>query len=340
MSFFLNQTLSKNFVLWLESMFVFMFVFFIGFLFKKYVAKFIQNMLSKIGLVLHDKIVVMSSSYISFWFFLIALYFSFLKAPINNKSIIVHKLFYMVFAFSIVILLASILSRFFRRSVHERIGANIIKFAVVFIGLMLILNQAGIKLTPILTALGIGSLAVALALQDTLANFFAGVNIILSKQIARDDYIKLDSGYEGRVLEVNWRTSIIREISNSVIIIPNSKISSSIVTSFHFKKSEVSASVNCGVEYGSDLEHVERIAKQSAQEVIDSHKDSSVKTSVPTVYFTGFSDSSINFTLFFRVKNIYVRAFIQSAVLKNLYKNFNEEKIEILFSQRVVTINK
>jgi small-conductance mechanosensitive channel len=210
---------------------------------------------------------------------------------------------------------------------------------VIFVGLILILNQAGIKLTPILTALGIGSLAVALALQDTLANFFAGINILLSEQIAKGDYIKLDSGQEGTIIEVNWRITLMKTISNAIISLPNSKLSSAIVTSFQFRKAEVSASVNYGVAYGSDLERVEKIAVLAAQEIIYKCEDS-VKTYTPIVYFIGFEDSSINFTLIFRVKNVYARSFIQSEVFKNLYKKLKEEKIEIPFPQRIVSLNK
>ncbi|MDR1926815.1 MAG: mechanosensitive ion channel [Endomicrobium sp.] len=335
----LSQTFFKNFRLWLESILLFIIIFFIGFLFKKYVAKFIQSMLAKTGFVLDSRIIVVSSSYISFWFFLIALYVALLKAPVNVVNIVVHKFFCGVFAFSVVVLVASVVSRFFRKLVHEKIGSNIIKFSITFFGLILILNQAGIKLTPILTTLGIGTVSLAFALKDTLANFLAGINILASKQISMDDYIRLDSGQEGTVIEVNWRTTLIRELSNAVITIPNSKVLSSVVTSFQFKKAEVTASVSCGVAYGSDLECVEKIAKLAAQEMIDKCGDS-VKTYVPVVLFKDFADSSINFTLFFRVKNIYAKAFMQSEVLKNLYKKLDEEKIEIPLPQRVVTINK
>jgi small-conductance mechanosensitive channel len=329
----------SNFTLWLKSIISFALIFSVGLLFKKYFAKLVQNIFAKAGLVLLGEAFAISSSYISFWFFLIALYAAFLIAPVNNARAVVHKLFYGVFAFSVVVFIASVLSKVFRKSVPEKIGANIIKFSVIFVGLVLILNQAGIKLTPILTALGIGSLAVALALQDTLANFFAGINILLSEQIAKGDYIKLDSGQEGTIIEVNWRITLMKTISDAIISLPNSKLSSAIVTSFQFREAEVSASVNCGVASGSDLERVEKIAVLAAQEIICKCEDS-VKTYIPIVYFIGFEDSSINFTLIFRVKNVYARSFIQSEVFKNLCKKLKEEKIELPFPQRIITLNK
>jgi small-conductance mechanosensitive channel len=333
-----NHILEKS-LLWVESIVLFALIFTIGFLFKRYVARFVQNILAKTGLILNDKVVVMTSSYISFWSFLVALYVGILKAPVNTKGAIVDKIFYGVFAFSIVVLIASIVSKLFRTAIQEKIGSNILKFFIMFIGLVLILNQAGVKLTPILTALGIGSLAVALALQDTLANFFAGINILANKQIARDDYIKLDSGQEGTVVEINWRTTLIREISNKTIVVPNGKISSAMVTSYHFKKSEVTFSLSCGIAYGSDLDEVENVAGLAAKEVIEKY-DSASKTYQPVVQFTDFGDSSINFTLYFRVKTVYAGNFIKSEILKNLYKKFGEIGIEIPFPQRVVTINK
>jgi small-conductance mechanosensitive channel len=333
-----NHILEKS-LLWIETISVFLLIFTVGFLFKRYVAKFVQTILAKTGLFLSDKVVVMISSYISFWSFLIAFYIGISRAPVDIKSVIVDKAFYGIFAFSIVVLVASVASRLFHTAIQEKIGSNILKFFIMFIGLVLILNQVGIKLTPILTALGIGSLAVGLALQDTLANFFAGINILSNKQIARDDYIKLNSGEEGTVVEINWRTTLIKEISNTIIIVPNSKISSAIVTSYHFDKSEVTSSVTCGVAYGSNLDKVENIVILAAKEIIEKY-DCASKTYQPVIRFTDFGDFSINFILYFRVKTIYDRAFIKSEMLKNVYKRLDETGIQIPFPQRVVTINK
>jgi small-conductance mechanosensitive channel len=334
----ISSYINHKLVLWLQSAFFFVLIFSIGFLFKKYAVKFIRRLLAKTGFVLQEEVVAVFSNYISFWFFILALYSAFLKAPIH-VSVVANKLLYGIFAFSVVIFAATIISRVVQKFIPEKIGVNIIKFGVIFVGLVLILNQVGIKLTPILTALGIGSLAVALALQDTLANFFAGVNILASKQITRGDYIKLDSGHEGTVIGLNWRTTFIREISNTVIMVPNSKISSVIITNYHFHRSEVSVNINCGVAYGSDLEYVEKIAILATQEIINKYDDA-VKDYPPRVRFTNFAESSIEFGLFFRVKDVYSLMLIKSEVLKNLYKKFNEEKIQIPFPQRVVTINK
>lgn len=327
----------SDFTLWIASAAVFLSIFLIGFLFRKYVAVFIQKVLEKLGLSISDETVITSKQYISFWAFLIGLYCAFLAAPVNHKEPFILRAFFIVFAFSVVVLIADVLARAFKKAVSETIGVNIIKFIVITVGVLLILNQAGIKLTPILTALGIGSLAVALALQDTLGNFFAGMNIFLGKLIMRGDYIRLDSGQEGTVVEIGWRATKIRELSNIIIVVPNIKITSAIISKYNYRKAQVTATVNCGVAYGSDLEKVERTALSAVSEVL-LNDDGAVKDFKPICRFSQFADSSINFVLIFRVKDVFSRGYLTHAVFKNLKKRFDEEGIEIPFPQRVVKI--
>ncbi|MDR0401583.1 MAG: mechanosensitive ion channel [Endomicrobium sp.] len=312
----------------------------IGLVFRKYVIKIIKNVFFKIGIVLNDEILTTLKGYISFWFFLISVYIAFLIAPLNNVPMIAHKLFYSLFVFSIITLITSILSKFLSKSISEKIVINIIKFLIILVGFSLVLNQLGIKLTPILAALGLGSLPIALSLQDIIANFFAGVSIIASKQIVRGDYIKIDSAnVEGTVIEINWRTTLIKEISSSIIAVPNNKLLSSIVISFHSNKSiGVNALIRCGVAYGSDLEYVEKTAIFAVQEIIDKYDKFVVKEFSPIVQFTAFADFSINFILIFKIKNMYKKNFIQSEALKNLYKKFNENGIEIPYPRTVITL--
>lgn len=335
-----DHTFSENFTSWIRSVVLFTVVSSVGFILRKYAAKAIKNLFSKVGFALSSEIIVTSKNYISFWFFLIALYVAFLIAPLNNTNKIIHRLFYGLFVFSVVTFIASILSKLLSRSIPEKIGINIIKFAIITAGLVLILNQLGVKLSPVLATLGFSTFPVALALQDTIKDFFAGIIIIAGKQIARGDYVRVDStGLEGTIVETNWRTTLVRDISNSVISVPNNKLLSSIVTSFHSSKSGIVASIKCGVAYGSNLDHVERVAILAIQGVIDKYDDDFVKTFTPMLQFTDFADFSINFTLIFKVKSVYRKNFMQSEALKNLYKKFNDEKIEIPYPRRVITLD-
>ena len=98
---------------------------------------------------------------------------------------------------------------------------NLVKMVIFIIGLFLILQNLSIQITPLITALGIGGLAVALALQDTLGNLFAGISIILSRQVRPNDYLKLSSGEEGFVTDVKARHTTIRTFpSRNLVVIP------------------------------------------------------------------------------------------------------------------------
>ena len=99
---------------------------------------------------------------------------------------------------------------------------NILIGVIYVMGVLVILQYYGISIAPILTAAGVGGMAVALALQETLANIFAGLHLILSKQIRIGDYIRLGTGEEGRVTDIAWRfTTIVPVGSSNTVVIPN-----------------------------------------------------------------------------------------------------------------------
>jgi len=133
---------------------------------------------------------------------------------------------------------------------------NAAKLAVAVIGILVLLKTLGIAITPILTTLGIGGLAVALALQDTLSNLFSGIYIAAGKQIRIGDYIELESGQSGYVIDIGWRATRIRQLPNNIIIIPNAKLSQTIITNYFLPEKEIKVYVQVGVHYDSDLEQM------------------------------------------------------------------------------------
>ncbi len=118
-------------------------------------------------------------------------------------------------------------------------------------------------------ALGVGGLAVALGLQDTLSNLFAGVFVLLSKPVRVGDYVKLESGQEGYVEDIGWRSTRIRQIPNNMVVVPNSQMVSTIITNYYMPEHEMSVPVQVGVHYDSDLEEVEKVTCEVAQEIMN-----------------------------------------------------------------------
>lgn len=224
-----------------------------------------------------------------------------------------------------------------RESLREPIRfASHVVFAAFAV--MIVLDNLGISLTAVWTTLGVGSVAVALALQDTLSNFFAGVYLRLDNPVRVGDYIKLDGGEEGFVIEQGWRSARIRTLPNNVVVVPNAKLASTIVTNFSLPEPQMSLLIAVSVSYDSDPEEVERILVEEATRAAG-HVEGLVAQPLPFVRFIpGFGDSSLNFTLICRVASFVDQYLVQHELRKRIFARFRQERIAIPFPQRDVHI--
>jgi small-conductance mechanosensitive channel len=218
------------------------------------------------------------------------------------------------------------------------IFVNITRVAVWTIGALVLLDSLGVAITPLLTALGVGGLAVALALQDTLANLFAGIHILVSRKVQPGDFVQLDNGMQGYVVDTNWRNTIIRQLPNNLIVVPNATVASSIVTNYHLPQHEMSVTVQASVSYESDLEHVERVAIEVGQEVMR-EVEGAVPAHVPTVRFHTFGTSGIDFNVGLRTTEVTAQYLIIHEFIKRLHGRFQKEGIETSSPQAVVYAN-
>ncbi len=205
-------------------------------------------------------------------------------------------------------------------------------------GFMIILHACGISIAPILTALGIGGMAVAIALQDTLTNFFAGVQLLIMKPIRVGDFIKLSSGEEGVVIDINFRHTSIQEVNLGMIIIPNQKIASATLMNYDLPHREIFLMVPCGVSYDSDLDRVEQVAIEVAKAVME--KLSPNNTFEPFVRYNAFGESSIDFNVILRTDNVAQRSQLRHEFIKALAARFREEQIDIPFPSRTLYMSK
>ena len=213
--------------------------------------------------------------------------------------------------------------------------STILTVVIYAMGVLVILQYYGISIAPILTAMGVGGMAVALALQETLANIFSGLHLILSKQLRLDDYIRLSTGEEGRVTDITWRfTTIVPVGGGNVVVIPNQKIASSNITNFSMPRRDIIIKIPVGVAYDSDLDHVERVTLDVAQEVL-SRVDETV-SEAPAVRFHTFADSSINFDVVMHSSLFDHQFLLKHEFIKALTKRYREEGIEIPYPVRTV----
>ncbi|MEO8596507.1 MAG: mechanosensitive ion channel family protein [Candidatus Solibacter sp.] len=219
------------------------------------------------------------------------------------------------------------------------ITQNLAGLAVVTIGLLILLNTLGISITPILTALGVGGLAVALALQDTLSNLFAGFYITVAGQVRAGDYIKLNTGEEGYVSDISWRSTTLRALANNLIVVPNAKLAQAIVTNYHLPEKRMSLLIPIGVSYACDPDLVEAVlieeAIAGAGEIPGLLADPA-----PFVRFIpGFGDFSLNFTLICQVSEFVDQYLVQHELRKRIFRRFRNQGIEIPFPTRTIQMS-
>ncbi len=226
-------------------------------------------------------------------------------------------------------------TRFSTRLPLTSLTQNLAKGVILVLGALMILNSFGISITPLLTALGVGGLAVALALQDSLAGLFSGIYITTARQVRVGDYIKLESGEEGYVVDIAWRSTRIRNLPNNWIIIPNTKLAQAIVTNYDLPSQDMAVLVEMGVDYRSDLEKVERVTCEVGREVME-HVPGGVPEFQPFIRYHTFDDSSVNFTAILRGKAFVDQYLVKHEFIKRLHRRYAQEGIVIPFPIRTV----
>lgn len=204
---------------------------------------------------------------------------------------------------------------------------------VWLVGVVQILSMMGVKVTALVASLGIAGLAVGLALQDTIANLFAGFYLVVDRSVRAGDYIKLDSGQEGYVESVGWRTTQIRLWANNIVLIPNAKLIQSIITNMTLPNPMLSVYTFGGVSHSSDLDYVEKIALEVANEVLHKFPGADL-TCEPSLRFKEFTDSNITFVVTFRATDVGAQYLLQHEYIKALHKRFKQENIELASSTK------
>jgi small-conductance mechanosensitive channel len=206
------------------------------------------------------------------------------------------------------------------------IFVTLARLAIFALGLLVLLQMMGVSITPLLTALGVGGLAVALALQDTLANLFAGIHILASKKVRLGDFVRLEDASEGYVVDISWRNTSIRQLTDAVVVVPNAKLASAIVTNFYQPKRETSVLVQCGVDYASDLERVEQITVDVANEVLR-EVPGGVASFRPLVRYHSFGEYAVEFTVVLRANETTDRFLLIHEFIKRVHRRYEREGI-------------
>lgn len=304
------------------------------------VARIVRGSAGRLG----DELLAAASPHVPLWFVTLGVVLGVRYAgvePVVTGR--VDRVALAVFLFSVTLVASHFLARVIAVRSEQWPGGlpgttliqNAARISVIALGLLVVLGNLGIAIAPLLTALGVGSLAVALALQPTLSNLFAGFHVTLARRIRVGDYVELEAGQKGYVVDIGWRSTQIRELSNNIVLVPNARLAEVIVRNYSLPEGEQAALVEVGVAYGSDLARVERVTIETAREALRA-TPGAVGEFEPFIRFHTFGESSINFTVILRVREFVDRYLVVHEFIKRLQVRYAEAGVEIPFPQRVV----
>jgi len=256
------------------------------------------------------------------------------------------KTIHIIIILSVTFAIANLVGKVFKSYIQQSnlplpttgLAYGLLKGIIIVIGILIVLSVLGISIAPLLTALGVGGLAVALALQDTLANLFAGIHVLMEKAIRVGDFVKLESGQEGYVQDITWRTTRVKMLANNVVVIPNSKLAQSVVTNYYLPEKRMSLLIPISVSYSVDLELVERILLEEANKGAQVIPGLLLEPAPFVRFIPGFGESSLDFTLICQVAEFTDQYLAQHQLRKQIIKRFKAEGIEIPFPHRTVVL--
>ncbi len=285
------------------------------------------------------------------WILTVSLYLGLLRLPLSDDLKESLRQWVAVITIALVVLAAIriqghslnwYLRRVGRRTSQVKVfnsllpmGRRIATLLTLAMGILIIMDQLGLSIAPLIAGLGIGGLAVALALQGTLTNFFAGLNILTDGSIRVGDFVELEGGMNGYVDQIGWRTTRIRMLANNMVIIPNTRLADSIATNYNYPEDQMSVYLEVGVSYDSDLDHVEEVTVEVAKQIMDG-TEGAVEGYEPSIWYTEFGDSNINFWVVLRAHGYGESWLLKHNFIKALFRRYNEEGIEISFPARNV----
>src|SRR5712692_4428385 len=284
---------------------------------------------------------------IMIWSLMLGIYFATeaLDLPERSTRLIEHTLLILTIL-SLTLMASRLVGNLIRHYGSRVPGAtpvttltqNLAQLFIVLVGVLILLRHFGVSITPILTAFGVGGLAVALALQDTLSNLFAGFYVSVAGQVRLGDYIKLNTGEEGYVTDISWRSTTVRALGNNLIIIPNAKLAQAVVTNYYLPERRMALNIRVSVSYSSDPDQVERVLLEEARNAAGSIAALLAEPASTVRLIPGFGDSTLDFTLTCWISEFVDQFAVQHELRKRILKRFQSEGIEMPFPTRTVYV--
>jgi len=312
--------------------------------------KVLLKLTSKTKTDVDDRIIQKSSGSLTIASFLISLRISLAELALNDAFIasankvvysgLVIIAGYLVFVVVDIALIAAWknIARKTRVPVNDSITNLVhgtLKITVLILIGLYLLGVWGVEIVPLLGALGIAGLAVALALQPVLANIFSGVSMILDKSVSVGDWVILEGGTWGVIEKIGIRSTKVKSFDNEFIIVPNTQMADNKIHNVTLPDAKARVVIPFGVAYGSSIEKVKKLISKEIAGIKDVLKDSP-----PVVRFLEMGDSSLKFKVYFHIESFQNRMGAVDAANTRIYNALNKAGIEIPFPQMDVHMKK
>ncbi|MBC8479552.1 MAG: mechanosensitive ion channel family protein, partial [FCB group bacterium] len=319
-----------------------------GFVFNRILIHRLEQIASRTKWTFDDILLKSLRRYVGIWLFLTGVYFALQTGVVSDKvGNISGKIILVIAVMTVTMVIAGLTAAAIQAYTHKlgtefqssNLFVNLIRGVIIAMGLVMLLQTFGISITPIIGAMGIGSLAAGFALKDTLANFFAGIQILASKQLKTGDFLQLSDGQKGYITDITLRNTTLLSRDNNTIVVPNSVLAVEIVLNHNIPHSIIRVKIDCGVAYNSNLDLVENIVREIASEVMTT-VEGGVPDFEPNFRFHTFNDFSIDFTVIMRATDYPAQWVVRNEFIKRLKKRFDAEGVVIPFPIRTVVMDK
>src|SRR5712692_131581 len=279
------------------------------------------------------------------WAVVLALYVAIEASELPRRvTVQLELVFQVALILSVTFTLAAIVTAFIGLASERRalggpvtgLAQTAARVTIILVGVLVLLSVLGIHITPILTALGVGGLAVALALQDSLANLFAGMHLLADQPIRVGDYVKIADSIEGYVVDIGWRSTRVRMLQNTIVVVPNKRVAESVILNYDLPEPRMALVIAVKVGYESDPEQVERVL---AEEAATAAKEVPGLLAEPAPFarlIPGFGESSLDFSLVCQIASFVDQYLVQHELRKRILRRLRAEGIEMPYPTRTV----
>ncbi len=309
-----------------------------------------RRLTTMISTDLDDRLLVRAIPYVSRLFVVLGIYLAIRSLPLHEKIVMIASgVIYIILVVIVSALIYHVLDELMKWYVNGQsdtavtvmsrqmmpVAEKMVSLFLMGAALIVVLKHFNYDIFSLVTALGIGSLAIGMAAKDTLAHMISGFTIMLDRPFRIGDRIQLVGGQIGDVADIGLRSTKIRTPDNQLLIIPNSDLCNTMLTNQAFPDSRVKGRINIGVAYGSDVDQVKQLLVATAVEI-----EGVLADPPPEAYFVSFGDSALNMALFFWVEEYGTLFAVTDKINSLILKRVGENSIEIPFPTRTVRMEK